>query len=81
MRTALIIIAALAGALALGLGLFWPTAEEAAEEDSALPLYVGGEEGSDDVAPDAFGPGPTVCSMDPRYRPRPGAEQTCPVIP
>jgi len=81
MRPALIIIAALAGAVALSLLLFWPSVDEAAEEESALPLYVGGEEGIDDVAPDAFGPGPTVCSMDPRYRPRPGAEQTCPVIP
>jgi|GEM_PF-2567161 len=81
MRPALIIIAALAGALALGAFLLWPSSDEVAVEGSALPLYVGGEEGSDDVAPDAFGPGPTVCSMDPRYRPRPGAEQTCPVIP
>lgn len=81
MRSALIIIAALLGAAALSLFLFWPAADEAAEEDAALPIYLGGEEGSDDVEPDAFGPGPTVCSMDPRYRPRPGAEQTCPVIP
>lgn len=81
MRPALIIIAALAGAAALGLLLLWPTADEAAQEDAALPLYVGGEDGGDEIEPDAFGPGPTVCSMDPRYRPRPGAEQTCPVIP
>jgi len=80
MRFVLIIIAALfaAAGLWLGAATFWPGGtDEAATE---LPLYVGGEDGSDDIEIDAFGPGPTVCSMDPRYRPKPGVGQTCPVI-
>lgn len=82
MRVALLLIAAFAGAVALGLFFLWPAPDEAAEE-GALPLYLGDEDGgSDDWAEgQPFGPGPTVCSMDPRYRPKPGMAETCPVIP
>jgi len=80
MRFVLIIIAALiaVAGLMLGVAILWPSSTE--EAASELPIYVGGEEGDDSVEVDAFGPGPTVCSMDPRYRPKPGNEQTCPVI-
>ena len=58
MRPALIIIAALAGAVALSLLLFWPSVDEAAEEESALPLYVAARRESTTLRPMPLAPVP-----------------------
>ena len=80
MRAALVIIALVVIALALWFGARALAPAPEAESAAPLPLYLGGEDGAFAEEEEPFGPGPTVCSMDPRYRPRPGAEQTCPVV-
>jgi len=81
MRIALILIAAFAGAVALGFVFLWPASDEAAQDEAALPVYLGGEgEEGEGLDEQPFGGGATVCSLDPRYRPKPGVAQSCPAI-